>query len=72
MKVPTHDKRIVKLLHLQFSYDDYNLLLVIQSKHPNMLLEVESSDTSRRSFVPAHLLDLENFQSLTLYNLPNN
>lgn len=72
MRVPTHDQRIVKILHLQFSYDDYNLLLIIQTKHPNMLLEIECPDSSKRQFVPAHLLDLEHFQTLTLYNLPNN
>lgn len=68
MRVPTHENRIVTLKHLVYSYDDYNLLLVLQSKHPNMLLEIVSDDPAKKLFVPVHVLDLEHFQTLTLYN----
>lgn len=68
MRVPTHENRIVTLKSFIYSYDDYNLLLVIQAKHPNLLLEIETADTSKKCFVPAHVLDLEAFSTLTLYN----
>lgn len=68
MRVPTHENRIITLVHFIYSYDDYNLLLVIQQKHPNLLLEIMSDDPSKKLFVPAHVLDLEHFSTLTLYN----
>lgn len=68
MRVPTHENRIVTLKDWDFCWDDYSMLLNIQSKHPNLLLEIETADTSKKCFVPAHVLDLESFQTLTLYN----
>lgn len=70
MRVPTHENRIITLLHFTLSYNDYHLLLTLQQLHPNVLLEIESQDPSKKQFVPMHVLDLEDYKTLSLYNPP--
>ena len=70
MRVPTHDNRIVCLRWFLFDYESYRLLLALQTKVPNLLRESEVDDVTKKCFVPAHNLDLEDYKTLSLYNLP--
>ncbi len=73
MRVFTTRKKIVCLKHFQFSFMSYQLLMHIQSQVPNLLLEIVPDLTPMtmhdlHQFIPAHELDLERFQALSLIN----
>lgn len=70
MRVPTHDNRVLTLKDFICCYDDYQLLLSLQQRHPNMLIELFTDDPTKKSFVVLSSLDLEHFSTIQLYNTP--
>lgn len=68
MRVPTTKKTIVKLLHFNFTHRHLVLLREIQTEFPNMSLEIEAAQPHLRQFIPAHGIDLEDYNALRRLN----
>jgi hypothetical protein len=73
MRVYTFDKKLITLKHFRFSHTHFLILAQMQADQTlcNCLLETESAEPSKCTFVVCHALDLEDFHSISRLNLPD-